>query len=78
MAVGEYMADFLRFNGCKKVDSGSNVAVYVSDNDEVFADSRDINHSRVASPVQVFLDCMQLKGRGEEMAEAVFSKEIWK
>ena len=52
--------------------------MYVSDNDEIFADSRDINHSRVASPVQVFLDYMQLKGRGEEMAEAVFLKEIWK
>ena len=74
----ESIADFLRLTGCKKVDSGANVAVYVSDSDEVFADSRDIDHSRVASPVQVFLDCMQLKGRGEEMAEAVFSKEIWK
>ena len=34
--------------------------------------------SRVASPVQVFLDCMEMKGRGEEMAETVFSKEIRK
>ena len=33
---------------------------------------------RVASPVQVFLEGMHLKGRGEEMAEAVFSKEIRK
>ena len=52
--------------------------MYASDSDQVFTDSRDINHSRVASPVQVFLDYMQLKGRGEEMAEAVSSKEIWK
>ena len=52
--------------------------MYVADSDELFFDSREINHSRVASPVQVFLDCMQLKGRGEEMAEDIFSKEIRK
>ncbi len=70
--------DFLRLTECKNVDSGANVAVYVADSDEVFVDCREINHSRVASPVQIFLDSMQLKGRGEEMAGAVFSKEIRK
>ena len=48
MAAREYIADFLRLTGCKKINSGANVAVYVSDSDEVFAGSRDINHSRVA------------------------------
>ena len=52
--------------------------MYIADSDEVFVDCREINQSRVASPVQVYLDCMQLKGRGEEMAEAEFSKEICK
>jgi hypothetical protein len=70
--------EFLRATECKKVDSGANVVVYVADSDEIFTDCREINQSRVVSPVQVFLDCMQLKGRGEEMAEAVFSKEIRK
>ena len=37
-----------------------------------------IDNSRVASPVQIYLDCMQLKGRGEEMAESIFNKEIKK
>ena len=74
----EYIADFMSLTGCKKVDSGSNVVVYVADSDEVFADCREINQSRVASPVQAYLDAMQLKGRGEEMAEALFSKEILK
>ncbi len=72
------IADFLDLTGCKKVDSGANVAVYVTDSDEVFADCREIGQSRVVSPVQVYLDCMQLKGRGEEIADAVFSKEISK
>ena len=52
--------------------------VYIADSDEVFTDWREINQSIVASPLQVFLDCMQLKGRGEEMAEAVYAKEIRK
>lgn len=72
------IADFLNLTGCKKVGSGANVAVYIADSDEVFADCRETGQSRVAYPVQVYLDCMQLKGRGEEMAEAVFSKEIRK
>lgn len=72
------ITDFLNLTECKKVDSGANVTVYIADSDEVFVDCREINQSRVASPVQVYLDCMQLKGRGEEMAEAVFSKEICK
>ena len=67
---------FLDLTGCKRVDSGANVTVHIADSEEVFADRRVINQSSVASPVQVFLDCMQLKGRGEEMAEAVLSKEI--
>lgn len=74
----EYVADFLSLTGCKEIDSGANVSVYIADSDEVFVDSRYIDQSRIASPVQIFLDCMQLKGRGEEMAEAVFSKEIHK
>ena len=72
------ITDFLNLTECKKVDSGANVTVYLADSDGVFVDCREINQSRVASPVQVYLDCMQLKGRGEEMAEAVFSKEICK
>jgi hypothetical protein len=72
------ITDFLNLTECKIVDSGANVTAYIADSDEVFVDCREINQSRVASPVQVYLDCMQLKGRGEEMAEAVFSKEICK
>lgn len=72
----EDLSAFLDLTGCKRVDSGANVTVYIADSEEVFADCRMINQNSVASPVQVFLDCMQLKGRGEEMAEAVLSKEI--
>lgn len=70
--------EFLAETGCKEVDSGANVVLYIADSDEVFVDCREINQSLVASPVQIYLDCMQLKGRGEEMAEAIYMKEIAK
>jgi len=62
----------------KRVDSGANVHVYPVEDDVVLYDSRVIRGSRVVSPVQVFLDCMADKGRGEEEAQAVLRKEILK
>lgn len=62
--------------GLKEVESGANVTLYLTDGDVVFQDLRMINGSPVASPVQTYLDLMQLKGRGEEVAEAILTKEI--
>lgn len=62
----------------KEVSSGSNVVIFPLENDSYIKDSREIEESLVVSPVQIYLDCMQLKGRGEEMAEAVLRKEIIK
>ena len=62
----------------KEVSSGSNVVIFPLENDSYIKDSREIEESLVVSPIQIYLDCMQLKGRGEEMAEAVLMKEIFK
>lgn len=62
----------------KKVDSGANVIFILKYDNCVGINSRIIKNSPVASPVQVFLDCMSLKGRGEEIAEAILNKEICK
>ena len=62
----------------KEVSSGSNVVIFPSENDSYIQHSRKIEESLVVSTVQIYLDCMQLKGRGEEMAEAVLMKEIIK
>ena len=74
----EKINEFISNTGCKVVDSGSNIAIYIADSEEVFSNCKVIDNSRVASPVQIYLDCMQLKGRGEEMAESIFNKEIKK
>lgn len=62
--------------GLKKVTSGSNISIIIPYDPCVLSDSRNINNSFVASPVQVYLDLMGLKGRGEEAAVAILEKEI--
>ncbi len=69
---------FLEAVACKQVDSGANVQIHMLPSDELLHDARIIKDQQVASPVQVYLDCMRLKGRGEEMAEAILAKEIEK
>lgn len=62
----------------KEVSSGANVEIMPLENNSYIKDYRIIDKSMVVSPLQVYLDCMQIKGRGEEMAEAVLRKEIIK
>lgn len=62
--------------GCKKVDSGANVEFIIPHSTAIFADHRVIHGEVVVSPVQVYLDLIQQKNRGEELAQAVYKKEI--
>ena len=73
---GEYISEFMEKTNIKQVDSGANVTIYITVESDIFVDSREINGNIVASPIQTYLDLMQLKGRGEEMAEVILSKEI--
>lgn len=62
----------------KEVSSGSNVIIMPLENASYIKDSRVIDKSMVVSSLQIYLDSMQIKGRGEEMAEAFLRKEILK
>jgi len=66
----------MKYLGCKEVESGANLSIIEPYDDCVIKDSRIIEGSHVASPVQIYLDCMRLKGRGEELANAILAKEI--
>ncbi len=66
----------LKETGAKQVDSGSNLAVWLPVDDYVFHGSRETGGHIVASPLQLYLDLMGLRGRGEEAAREVFEKEI--
>ena len=73
---GEHISEFMGKTNIKQVDSGANITIYIAEESDIFVDSREINGNIVASPIQTYLDLMQLKGRGEEMAEVILSKEI--
>jgi len=62
---------FLQAAECKIVDSGANVQIRVVDSEDLLYDWRERNGFQVVSPVQIYLDCMEMKGRGEEMAKAL-------
>lgn len=74
----EDIPEAIRYLDVKEVNSGANVVIIAIDNDSYIKDSREINKELIVSPVQIYLDSMQLKGRGEELAEAVLRKEILK
>lgn len=74
----EDISEAILYLDIKEVNSGANVIILTLDNDSYIKDTRKINSDSVVSPMQIYLDCIQLKGRGKELAEAVFRKEILK
>jgi len=62
--------------GARRVDTGANLHLWITAEEGVFYDRRDIGGVSVASPLQLFLDLHQLAGRGEEAATEVFEREI--
>lgn len=74
----EDIQEAINYLDMKEVSGGSNVVIFPLENDSYIRDYRVIGESAVVSPLQIYLDSMQIKGRGEEMAEAVLRKEIIK
>ena len=66
------------FMEMKEVSSGANIIIFPLEKEVYIRDSRTVDGARVVSPVQVYLDCMRIAGRGEEIAAAVLHKEILK
>lgn len=74
----EDISEAMEFLLLKEVKSGGNVIIYPLENPVYVKDCRVVEDNMVVSPVQIYLDSVQLAGRGEEMAEAVMKKEILK
>lgn len=74
----ENMNEAMAFLECKEVESGQNIVLLPIEEECCVKNSECREGYNVVSPVQIYLDCMQMKGRGEEMAEAVMRKEILK
>jgi len=60
----------------KQVSSGANVSLLRPYDEGVFYGIRAIDDIWIASPVQIYLDLMGIKGRGEEAAQAVLEEAI--
>lgn len=62
--------------GLKPVPSGANVSLIAPYDAGVFYGNREIAQAPVVSPVQIFLDLSQIKGRGEEAAQSILEETI--
>jgi hypothetical protein len=62
--------------GLKPVTSGPNVTLFEPYDEGVMAGSRDVDNTRITSPIQTYLDLRGFRGRGEEAAEAVLREVI--
>jgi hypothetical protein len=67
--------------GLKQVSSGANVAILEPYDAGVLYGVKEVEGAPVVSPVQLYLDLSQTKGRGEEAAEAILEqviKPLWR
>lgn len=60
----------------KEVASGANVALFTPYDEGVLYGARQIDGICIASPVQVYLDLLGVKGRGEEAAKTILDEVI--
>ncbi len=68
----------INYLGLKRVESGANVVLIIIYDDCIKYNATIQNNSMVVSPVQLYLDLKNIKGRGEEMAKAILEREICK
>jgi hypothetical protein len=70
------MDDLARCMEVKPVDTGANLILYPTRDESVFFGMRTLAGMNVVSPVQLYLDLLQVAGRGEDAASEVMAKEI--
>lgn len=57
--------------GWKRVSSGANVSLLVAYDEGVFFNCQEIDGIQVVTPVQIYLDLQNYRGRGQEAAENI-------
>lgn len=62
--------------GWKAVDTGANFALPWPFDDGIWYGTRQVDHDWVVSDIQLFLDLMQSKGRGEEAATSLLEQRL--
>lgn len=72
------LQESIEYLGLKEVDSGSNISIIVPYDPCVLLDTRELLATQIASPVQICLELLGLKGRGEEAAIGILEGEVMK
>lgn len=76
--VGSSFEDIACELDLKEVPSGANVTLMEPYDAGVFYKNREVEGIRIASPIQIYLDLVTMRGRGEEAAEALLRDVIRK
>lgn len=76
--IGDNVNKVAALLSLKEVSSGANVTLLTPYDEGVLYGSRSIDGIQVASPVQVYLDLLSVKGRGEEAAAILLDEVIKK
>jgi hypothetical protein len=71
--LAEPLVDLTTNFGARKVDSGANLVLQISD-DESYLSNRLGEMLQTTSPLQTYLDLRAMDGRGEEAAMAIYEK----
>ncbi|MCD7893117.1 MAG: hypothetical protein LUG60_05370 [Erysipelotrichaceae bacterium] len=66
----------ISYLNCEKTSFGSNITLIVPYDESVLMNWQYIDNSQVVSPVQMYLDGININGRCEVLAEAILEKEI--
>lgn len=72
----EDLEKIMNYMNCKEVKGGSNIAFIIPYDKSILDFNEEKNGSSIVSPIQLYLDCTNLKNRGEELAEVILEKEI--
>ncbi len=76
--VSEISDDLIAKTGLKAVSSGANVTLLIPYDEGVFNGSKVYEDIPVVSPIQIYLDLRNFKGRGEEAAQLIYDKVLRK
>jgi Transcriptional regulator, AbiEi antitoxin, Type IV TA system len=74
--VEDMTEDLISLVNLKEVSSGANVSLLTPYDAGVFYGAREFEDIRIASPIQIYLDLLGVRGRGEEAASALLEKVI--
>jgi hypothetical protein len=74
--IDEAEEDVVERMNFKEVQSGANVSILSPYDEGVFYGVLEVDGVKIASPVQIYLDLMGFRGRGEEAARVLFKQTI--